>query len=255
MIDPVAFRIGPLEIRWYAVIISTAFFLGAVFSIRDAKKMGIEEDFMLDLFIRVIPAAIIGARLYYVLFSWDHYKDNLLEILAFRSGGLAIHGGIIGGLLAAYCFIRKSEKSFARLADIIAPYIILGQAMGRWGNFINQEAYGGVVSKEFISKFPDFIEKQMYINGNYHHPAFLYESLWNFLIFIVLISLKQKKFLKEGDLFLIYLIGYSLGRFVIEGMRTDSLMLGSFRIAQIVSLILIAGCTVLIWQRHRKRAG
>jgi len=253
MIDPVAFSIGSLEIRWYGVIISTALFLGTMLSIKEAKKQGIEEDFMYDLFIRVIPAAIIGARLYYVLFSWAYFKNNLMEILAFRSGGLAIHGGIIGGLVVAFYFIRKREQSFVQLADITAPYIILGQAIGRWGNFINQEAHGGIVSREFISVFPDFIEKQMYIHGNYYHPTFLYESLLNFLVFLILISIRRKKFLKDGDLFLLYLIGYSLGRFVIEGMRTDSLMLGSFRIAQIVSLLLIISGVFIIYQRHKKR--
>lgn len=252
MIDPVAFNLGSLEIRWYAIIISTTVLLGTILSIREARKQGIEEDFMLDLYIRVIPIAIIGARLYYVIFSWDYYKNNLFEILAFRSGGLAIHGGIIGGLLVAYYFIKKSGRSFVQLIDIAAPYLVLGQAIGRWGNFINQEAHGGIVSKEFISIFPEFIEKQMYINGNYYHPTFLYESLWNFLIFTILIFIKRKDFLKNGDLFLIYMITYSLGRFFIEGMRTDSLMIGSIRVAQLVSILLIISGSFIIYYRHKK---
>ncbi|MGB4177012.1 MAG: prolipoprotein diacylglyceryl transferase, partial [Halanaerobiales bacterium] len=148
MIEPVAFKLGTLEVRWYGVIIGTAIFLGTILSIREAKRRGIEEDFMLDLFIRVIPAAIIGGRLYFVIFSWDYYKDNLLQILAFRSGGMAIHGAILGGIIAGYIFAKRRKQPLWQLLDIVAPYLVLGQAIGRWGNFFNQEAHGGVVSKE-----------------------------------------------------------------------------------------------------------
>ncbi len=252
MIDPVAFALGPLDIRWYGIIISFALLLGTTLSIREAKKQDIEEDFMLDLYIRVIPAAIIGARLYYVIFTWEYYKDNLLMIFSTRSGGIAIHGAVLGGLLVAIIFIKKHKVSFWKLADIIAPYLILGQAIGRWGNFINQEAHGGIVSKKFISIFPDFIEKQMYMNGNYYHPTFLYESIWNTLVFIVLIVLRRKPYIKKGDIFSLYIISYSIARVFIEGMRTDSLMLGSIRIAQLISILLIVIGVFLIYKRHSR---
>lgn len=250
MIDPVAFELGTLDIRWYGIIISIALLLGTILSIGEAKKQGIEEDFMLDLYIRMIPAAIIGARLYYVIFSWEYYKDNLLMIFSTRSGGIAIHGAVLGGLLISLIFIKRHQISFWKLADIIAPYLILGQAIGRWGNFMNQEAHGGLVSKEFISKFPDFIENQMYINGNYYHPTFLYESIWNSLVFIVLIVLRRKPYIIKGDIFSLYIISYSIGRFFIEGMRTDSLMLGTVRIAQLMSVLLIGLGAFLIYKRH-----
>lgn len=252
MIDPVAFALGTLDIRWYGIIISFALLLGTTLSIREAKKQDIEEDFMLDLYIRVIPAAIIGARLYYVIFTWEYYKDNLLMIFSTRSGGIAIHGAVLGGLLVAIIFIKKHKVSFWKLADIIAPYLILGQAIGRWGNFINQEAHGGIVSKKFISIFPDFIEKQMYMNGNYYHPTFLYESIWNTLVFIVLIVLRRKPYIKKGDIFSLYIISYSIARVFIEGMRTDSLMLGSIRIAQLISILLIVIGVFLIYKRHSR---
>lgn len=254
MIDPVAFTIGSLDIRWYGIIISFALLLGTVLSIREAKRQGIDEDFMLDLYIRVIPAAIIGARLYYIIFSWEYYLDNLLMIFSTRSGGLAIHGGVLGGLLLAYLYSKKHKVSFWKLLDISAPYLILGQAIGRWGNFINQEAHGGVVSKEFISIFPEFIEKQMYINGNYYHPTFLYESLWNLFVFFLLLLLRRKKYIIKGDIFALYIIGYSIGRFYIEGLRTDSLMMGSFRVAQIISILFVVTGSFIIYLRHRKKA-
>ncbi|MFW6287275.1 MAG: prolipoprotein diacylglyceryl transferase [bacterium] len=252
--DPVAFTIGSLDIRWYGIIISFALLLGTVLSIREAKRQGIDEDFMLDLYIRVIPAAIIGARLYYIIFSWEYYLDNLLMIFSTRSGGLAIHGGVLGGLLLAYLYSKKHKVSFWKLLDISAPYLILGQAIGRWGNFINQEAHGGVVSKEFISIFPEFIEKQMYINGNYYHPTFLYESLWNLFVFFLLLLLRRKKYIIKGDIFALYIIGYSIGRFYIEGLRTDSLMMGSFRVAQIISILFVVTGSFIIYLRHRKKA-
>ncbi|HHU92528.1 MAG TPA: prolipoprotein diacylglyceryl transferase [Halanaerobiaceae bacterium] len=253
MIEPVAFKLGTLEVRWYGVIIGTAIFLGTILSIREAKRRGIEEDFMLDLFIRVIPAAIIGGRLYFVIFSWDYYKDNLLQILAFRSGGMAIHGAILGGIIAGYIFAKRRKQPLWQLLDIVAPYLVLGQAIGRWGNFFNQEAHGGVVSKEFISIFPAFIKDQMYIGGQYYHPAFLYESLWDFFVFLFLIYMRRRPSLLEGDLFLLYIITYSIGRFFIEGIRLDSLMLGSFRVAQLLSICFILAGIIMLYRRHRKR--
>jgi phosphatidylglycerol:prolipoprotein diacylglycerol transferase len=254
IIDPVAFYIGPLAIRWYGIIISTAILTGLLISLKEAKRTGIDQEIILDFTIWAIPVAIIGARLYYVLFSFNTYRDNLLHIFAIRQGGLAIHGAILGGLLVLVILTKRRNVSFWKVVDIFAPGIILGQAIGRWGNFINQEAYGGIVSQEYISHFPSFISKQMYINGAYRHPTFLYESIWNIIVFIVLLTLRKKKQLKTGDIFIVYAIGYSVGRFFIEGMRTDSLMLGPLRIAQVVSAMVVISGILFIYYRHKMKS-
>lgn len=252
MIDPVAFNIFGIPIMWYGILIATGIIIAVVLSLREAKRIGENEDNILDLLIWVLPAAIIGARLYYVIFEWSYYKNNLGEILAIRNGGLAIHGGVIAAFLVGYIFVKKKNLKFFRLADLVAPGLILAQAIGRWGNFINQEAFGGVVTENFISIFPTFIRNQMYINGQYYHPTFLYESVWNIMVFSFLIFYRKKLKKKDGELIAIYAIGYSIGRFFIEGMRTDSLMLGPLRIAQVVSLALIILGTVLLYLKRKK---
>lgn len=251
-IDPVVFEIGPFTVRWYALIISSALILGMILVLRESLKQGIEEDFFLDFFLWAIPIGIIGARLYFVFFHWSFFRENLGQIIAIWEGGLAIHGGVIGGLLVLIILVKKRKVCFWPIADILAPPLVLGKAIGRWGNFINQEAYGHVVSEEFISYFPEFIQRQMFIGGQYYHPAFLYSFLWNTAVFIFLIWLRRKKFIKPGDVFLSYLVTYSLGRFFIEGIRTDSLMLGPLRVAQLVSGVLIIGATFYLFYRHRK---
>ncbi len=256
MLDPVAFRVGPLEIRWYALFISTALILGIVLALKEANRKKISEDFFLDFFLYGIPAAIIGARLYYVFFRWSLYSGQPSRIIAIWEGGLAIHGGIIGGLLVLIVLVKKRKVMFWQVVDVLAPPLILGKAIGRWGNFINQEAYGNPVSEEFISYFPEFIQNQMYITDQigsfYRNPAFLYSSIWNLLVFIFLIWLRRKEFVISGDIFLVYLLAYSGGRFFIEGIRVDSLMLGPFRIAQILSVVLILLSLLLLIFRHKK---
>jgi len=187
-----------------------------------------------------------------VIFEWSFYKNNLNLIFNIRQGGLAIHGAIIGGLVVLLILVKKYEVDFWKIVDILAPSLILGQAIGRWGNFINQEAYGGVVSLNFINKFPDFIKEQMYINGYYHHPAFLYESIWNIFSFLILIILRRQKFIKKGDLFALYLILYSLGRFFIEKIRTDSLLFQDIMVARLISIIMIIVGIIIIIMRHRR---
>ncbi|MFW5976309.1 MAG: prolipoprotein diacylglyceryl transferase [Bacillota bacterium] len=249
--DPIAFEIGFVKIRWYGLLIGTAIIIGLYLTIRESKKQGIDPDFFLDFFIYGIPVAIIGARLYYVIFRWEYYKSNLFRILAFREGGLAIHGAIIGGIVVLGYFVKKRKINFWKAVDILTPPLVLGQAIGRWGNFFNQEAFGGIVSHEFIGNFPEFIQKQMFINGAYRHPTFLYESILDFTIFIFLVWFRRKN-IKNGDVFLIYIIFYSAGRFFIENMRTDSLMLGQLQIARLISiLMMIAGLFLWYW-RHRK---
>jgi phosphatidylglycerol:prolipoprotein diacylglycerol transferase len=182
---------------------------------------------------------MIGARLYYVIFNWASYANYPLEALAIWHGGLAIHGGLFGGVIAGYLYIKKHKLDFWKFADVVAPSIILGQSIGRWGNFINQEAFGSPVSVDFISRFPEFIQKQMYINNQYYHPAFLYESLWDLLVFLILICMFRRKHF-DGQIMLLYLILYSTGRFFIESLRMDSEMLGPFKLAQLISFVLIA---------------
>lgn len=251
--DPVALELGPLTIRWYGVLISLALALGTYLAYREAARRGIDPEHILNIALLAAPAAIIGARIYYVVFSWSNYADNPLEIFAVWHGGLAIHGGLLGGILAGYFYVRKNNLNFWQLADIVAPSIILGQAIGRWGNFFNQEAHGGPVSEEFISKFPRFIQEGMLIRGQYYHPTFLYESLWDLAVFLFLFWLSRRK-LPEGCVFFSYLALYSVGRFFIEGLRTDSLMLGPIRMAQLVSVLLIfLGCGGIYWKIKQGR--
>lgn len=252
MIDPVAVQIGSLTIRWYGVIMATAFLMGIWLAYRRAEQNGIDPNHILNMVTLIIPASIIGARLYYVIFTWDNYRLEPLEALAIWHGGLAIHGGIIGGLLAGLFYVRRYGISPWQTADIIAPSLILGQAIGRWGNFINQEAHGGPVTETFINHFPAFIKDQMYIGGQYYHPTFLYESIWNIMVFAVLIWRWPRK-KADGEIAFLYLILYSTGRFFVESLRTDSLMLGSIRVAQLVSIVLILAGLAGMYILHKKK--
>jgi phosphatidylglycerol:prolipoprotein diacylglycerol transferase len=252
LIDPVALRLGPLTIHWYGILMGTAFALGTLLAYRQTKKEGYDPEHIMNLLMFIVPAAIIGARAYYVLFELHRYTDNFWKVFAVWEGGLAIHGGLIGGTLAGVWYVRKNHLPVLKMADIIAPSVIIGQAIGRWGNFINQEAHGGPVSEAFISKFPEFIQKQMFIQGQYVHPTFLYESVWNiFVFFILIISRTKKKF--DGQIALMYLVLYSVGRFFIEGLRTDSLMIGPLRTAQLISLVLIVVSVIgMVYLSRRK---
>lgn len=253
-IDPVAIAFGPLQVHWYGVIIGLAIILALYIAVRETEKRGLDKDVFMDLMLWAIPIAILSARLYYVIFEWNYYSQNPGEIIAIWNGGLAIHGALIGGVITAIVFTKKKKVSFWQLVDIAAPSIILGQAIGRWGNFINQEAHGGEVTRAFLEnlQLPEFIINQMYINGAYYHPTFLYESIWNFVGFILLILLRKVN-LRRGEMFLSYVIWYSVGRFFIEGMRTDSLMLTeSLRMAQTISAFLIIAAVVVLLYRRAK---
>ena len=241
--NPIALQLGPISVHWYGIIIGLGAMLGLYLATQECKKRGISPDILVDLVLFALPIAIISARIYYVLFEWSYYKNHLIQIPAIWNGGIAIHGGLIGAVLTAIIFTRKRKISFWKLADITAPSILLGQAIGRWGNFMNQEAHGGPVSRAFLENLhlPTFIINQMNINGTYYHPTFLYESLWSLVGVTLLISLRNIN-LRRGEMFLTYLIWYSIGRFFIEGMRTDSLMLTShLRIAQVISIVIIVG--------------
>lgn len=253
-LNRVAFEIGPLTVNWYGLIIGIGIALALVIAMRESDRRGLDKEIFADLMLWAIPIAIISARIYYVIFQWDYYSQNPGDIIKIWNGGIAIHGALIGAVITAYIFTRIKKVSFWKIADIAAPSIILGQAIGRWGNFMNQEAHGEEVTRQFLENLylPDFIVNQMYINGTYYHPTFLYESLWNFAGFILLILLRRVN-LRRGELFLTYVIWYSIGRFFIEGMRTDSLMVTDFlRAAQLLSVALIVGAIALIIFRRVK---
>jgi len=241
----VAFSIFGLEIRWYGLLIASAVLIGTVLALKEAKRKGVKEETLIDMLLFAVPAAIIGARAYYVIFMWDYYSKNPSQILNIRGGGLAIHGVIIAGALVAIIFAKIRKENFWTLADIVAPSLILGQAIGRWGNFANQEAHGG----------PTDLPWGIMIDGVKVHPTFLYESIWNLLVFGFLLWYRRKKATVEGEIFVLYLMLYSVGRFFIEGLRTDSLMLGPFRVAQLISLaIIISGGAYLIWKKKKIKA-
>ncbi|MFD1707590.1 prolipoprotein diacylglyceryl transferase [Siminovitchia sediminis] len=254
-LDPIAFQAGPFTVHWYGIIIGLGIALALLIAMREGKKHQLHKDTFPDLLIWAIPISIVSARIYYVIFQWDYYSQHPEDIIRVWEGGIAIHGALIGAVATAIVFAKYKNISFWKIADIAAPSIILGQAIGRWGNFINQEAYGGAVSREFLENLliPEFIIDQMYINGIYHHPTFLYESIWNLVGFAILLLLRKVN-LRRGELFLSYVIYYSIGRFFVEGMRTDSLMLtDTLRIAQVISLVLIAAAAAL-WV-YRRKAG
>lgn len=250
--------LGFIKIYWYSFFIFFAAIIGCFLAFKEAKKRGIPESFMSNYLFYIIPLGIIGARLYYVVFNFDLYKNNLIDIFKVWEGGLAIHGGVIVGLIFTYFYTKKSQINFFKLTDIAAVSIILCQAIGRWGNFFNSEAYGPQTTLNFLNSLhiPKFIIDGMYINGNYYHPTFLYESLWNIIGFIILILMRKNKKLILGHLTGIYLIWYGIGRFLIESLRQDSLMLGTFKVAQIVSIIGIILGTLLIiissFKKYRK---
>ncbi|MGD6892641.1 prolipoprotein diacylglyceryl transferase [Bacillus mobilis] len=253
-LNPIAIQLGPLNVHWYGIIIGIGAILGFILATNEGKKRGISSETFSDLIFLALPISIISARIYYVVFEWSFYKQNPEEIFAIWHGGIAIHGGIIGAVLTTIWFTRKRNLSFWKMADILAPSLLLGQAIGRWGNFMNQEAHGGIVSKGFLESIhlPEFIINQMNINGTYYQPTFLYESIWN-IIGVILLLLLRKAHLKRGEIFLTYLLWYSIGRFFVEGLRTDSLMLTShIRIAQLVSLGCII-CSILIALYRRKK--
>lgn len=253
-IDPVAFSLGPIQVHWYGIIIGVGIALAMWIAMREGEKRGIHKDVFADLLLWAIPIAIISARIYYVIFQWDYYSQHPSEIIAIWNGGIAIHGALIGSVITAYVFTKKRKLSFWKIADVAAPSILLGQAIGRWGNFINQEAHGGEVTRSFLESLmlPEFIINQMYINGAYYHPTFLYESLWNLLGVVLLLMLRRVN-LGRGEMFLSYVIWYSIGRFFVESLRTDSLMLtDSLRIAQVISIVLIL-LAVVLWVYRRMK--
>ncbi|HAY2223995.1 TPA: prolipoprotein diacylglyceryl transferase [Staphylococcus aureus] len=252
-IDPVAFNLGPLSVRWYGIIIAVGILLGYFVAQRALVKAGLHKDTLVDIIFYSALFGFIAARIYFVIFQWPYYAENPGEIIKIWHGGIAIHGGLIGGFIAGFIVCKVKNLNPFQIGDIVAPSIILAQGIGRWGNFMNHEAHGGPVSRAFLEQLhlPNFIIENMYINGQYYHPTFLYESIWDVAGFIILVNIR--KHLKLGETFFLYLIWYSIGRFFIEGLRTDSLMLTSnIRVAQLVSILLILISISLIVYRRIK---
>lgn len=238
--NPIMVTLGNIEIRWYSVLILVGACLGIALAMREARKFHIGDDFMFNMAFWSIIFGLVGARIYYVIFNWEMYENNLLDILKVWNGGLAIHGGILFGAIALIVYCKKNYKNVFKIMDISTASLILGQAIGRWGNFFNGEAHGMATSLTSLKNMliPDFIIKGMKIGGIYYQPTFYYEFIWCLLGFIVLMIVRRMKYTKVGQQTCIYFMWYSVGRFFIEAMRTDSLMLGAFKMAQIVSIIL-----------------
>lgn len=259
-IDRVFFSFGPFTIYWYGIIIVVGILLAAYIAGREANRIGLEQDSIIDFLVYAVPIAIVFARIYYVTFEFESYISGpLWKAFAIWEGGIAIHGAVIGGVITAIIYTRIRTISFWQFADVLAPSLILGEAIGRWGNFTNQEAHGGPISEAqyegFYQYLPDFIMNQMVIDGVMYHPMFLYQSTWNMLIFVSLL-LFRKMNPRRGMVFLFYVVGYSIGRFFIEALRTDSLyIIGDLRTAQFVSILaIVTGLLMMIYRMRRTSA-
>ena len=241
--DPIAFTLFGMDVRWYGILIGIGFVLAIYLSYKRAPKYDIKEDYILDFALFLIPSAIIGARAYYVLFNWDYYGGSIERILNIRGGGLAIHGGLIAGILVAIAVCKYHKINVLDLMDVCFPTVALAQAIGRWGNFFNSEAHGG----------PTDLPWAIYVDGQYVHPTFLYESIWCFGLFLFLIFFMEKRRSFSGQLALLYGILYSVERIFVEQLRTDSLMLGPFKQAQVLSFTVIIICLVLYVYLKKKK--
>lgn len=249
--DPIAMQLGPFSIKWYAIFIVTGLLIGSYIGAKEATRHEIKEEKFYDMLFYLMIFSFIGARTWYVLFDGTYYLQNPGEIIKIWHGGLAIHGGIIGGASYLIYFARKNAINPFTLTDIAAPSLILGQAIGRWGNFMNSEAHGGPTTKEFLQNtlhLPDFIVNGMYIDGVYYHPTFLYESMWNIIGFIIIMTVIRPRYRTNyGIITGFYLMWYGFIRVFIEAMRTDALMLGPIKVAQFTSLgMFILGLILII---------
>ena len=260
IVNKVAVKIGPLEIRWYGILIALGMVLAFLYAGYRAKQNGVILDDLLDMGLFAVVFGIVGARLYYVIMEYETYK-TFYDVIAIWNGGLAIYGGIIGGALAVFCVAKYKAKkgkniSFPLCTDMILPGVMIAQALGRWGNFCNGEAYGGIVPEGSPLYFlrmgllsentiRDFGTKEL----SYVHPTFLYESLWNVIGFVLInVFFKKKKF--DGEVSLWYVTWYGFGRMLIEGLRTDSLYVGPIRISQLIGfLCFVTGASLIVWRR------
>lgn len=239
--DPIIFSLGPVEIRWYAVLILLGVIVAILLGTKESKKFNYPKDFVFDLGFYVVIFGIIGASLYFVLFNLELYQD-WVDILRIWEGGLAIHGGIIAGFITTLVYCKIKKVNLFKVTDIAVISLIIAQAIGRWGNFFNGEAFGGIVEYKTLvnMKFiPQFVIDNMYINEAYHLPMFYFESLFCLLGFIIMLIIRRRKYIKNGQVFGFYLIWYGILRFFIEIFRTDALMIGNIKVAQLVSIIMV----------------
>lgn len=252
--NPILIDLGFIQIRWYSVLILIAFIIGYGLVINRCKKKGISISQVSDMCFYLVIVCILGARLYYCLFNLEDYK-NIIDIFKIWEGGLAIHGGVIAGIIFIYFYTRKKQLPLLDIFDIFAPALVLGQAIGRWGNFFNGEAFGPETTLSTLRNLhiPEFIIDGMYIDHSYYHPTFLYESLGCLIIFIIIIIVRNIKLIKPGQVSSIYFIGYGILRFLIEGLRQDSLMLFNLKVAQVISIIMIFVGLLLFIKPYIKR--
>ena len=256
-ISPIAFSIGPWPVHWYGIIFAFVIILGVFVSYKQAQYYGENADLLWDGVLLVVLCGIIGSRLYHVIDQWEElYKNNLLGILYVWNGGLAIYGGLAGGLVGMMIFSRMYKLNIWRWLDIVVPAVALGQAIGRWGNFVNREMYGRPTDVPWAL----YIEPQYRVAGyegfSHFHPLFLYESVWNLGVFVTLMILSRSKrpHLREGDIFLLYLILYSLGRSILESVKVGQIWtIGGFRTAQLIAFTLIIVCSLILAFRHWRR--
>lgn len=261
---PVSFRLPVLdfEIYMYALIITFGIIMAYIFITLEGKRQKIDTEIFSDIILIGLPCAIVGARLYYVIYKWEYYSDNLTEIFNLRGGGLAVYGGVIAGVIAAYIYLKKKKQPILKIFDICSIGLLIGQCIGRWGNFFNQEAFGynttlpwGMTSDVVVEYLSQIQKKGVLVSPNLPvHPTFLYESMWSLCgIIILAILIRRKKY--DGQIFFSYVFWYGLGRFFIEGLRTDSLYIGSFRVSQLVALISViigVAVNIILYKRNKK---
>ena len=251
----VAFNIIGFNVYYYSLCILLGVIVAYILITREGKKQGLPKEFISDLIFYTLIIGILGARVYYGVFNLDYYLANPSEILKIYNGGLAIHGGVIAGLIFVYFYTKKKNVSFIKILDIVAPAVIIAQSFGRWGNFFNQEAHGGITTYQNLKNMhiPEFIINGMHIEGKYYYPTFFFESIWCLIGFMILMIARRNKNLRKGFQIGFYFIWYGIGRFFIEAFRTDSLMLFGLKIAQIVSLIgIIIGIIIIVTNRNKK---
>lgn len=247
-VNRVAFQLFGISVYWYGLLIAVGLGLAIWYGLRESKRSGLSQDDLLNMILIAVPCAIICARLYYVIFSWDMYKDDLLSVFDIRSGGLAIYGGIIGAFLVIFFYCRKKKLSLGMVLDILAVGLLIGQAIGRWGNFVNGEAFGAKTALPWAMT----IYQDGKLIAQSVHPTFFYESLWNGIGILVLLGYKRIRTF-DGEVFCGYMVWYGLGRMWIEGLRADSLYIGGLRVSQLLAVLtLIAGASVIIWRRVKK---